>query len=86
VNVDPAAATVGVLFWGWLWGAMGVLLAVPLTAFVRLIAETRPSLIHIANLLSKKPRTTPRWILSGSATVSKAIPFLRDRFRTPSEF
>lgn len=86
VNVDPVAATVGILFWGWLWGAMGVLLAVPLTAFVRLIAETRPSLIHIANLLAEKPRPIPRWTLPGRATVSKAIPFLRDRFRTRSKF
>ena len=84
VNVDPVAATVGILFWGWLWGAMGVLLAIPLTAFVRLVAETRPSLIHIANLLAEKPRPIPRWALPGSATVSKAIPFLRDRFRRRS--
>ena len=86
INVDPVAATVGVLFWGWLWGAMGVLLAVPLTALVRLVAETRPSLIHIANLLAEKPRPIPRWTLPGSATVSKAIPFLRDRFRSRSKF
>jgi predicted PurR-regulated permease PerM len=81
VNVDPVAATVGILFWGWLWGAMGVVLAVPLTAFVRLVAETRPSLVYLANLLAEKPKPVPRWALPGAATVYKAIPFLRDRFR-----
>jgi len=65
---------------------MGVLLAVPLTAFVRLVAETRPSLIHLANLLAEKPRAIRRWTLPCNATVSKAIPFLRDRFRSRSKF
>ena len=32
VSIGPVAATVGILFWGWLWGVMGLLLAVPLTA------------------------------------------------------
>jgi predicted PurR-regulated permease PerM len=80
VNVDPVAATVGILFWGWLWGAMGVVLAIPLTAFVRLVAETRPSLIYFGNLLAVKPKPVPRWALPGAATVYKAIPFLRERF------
>jgi hypothetical protein len=33
------AATTGILFWGWLWGVVGLLLAVPLTAFIKLVAE-----------------------------------------------
>ena len=32
--------TIRMLFWGWLWGIMGLLLAVPLTAFVKLIADS----------------------------------------------
>lgn len=51
--VGPVAVTIGMLFWGWLWGIMGLLLAVPLTAFVKLIADSRPSLIHLSNLLQK---------------------------------
>lgn len=31
MNIGPVAATAGILFWGWLWGFMGVLLAIPLT-------------------------------------------------------
>ena len=81
VNIDPVAATVGILFWGWLWGAMGVLLAIPLTALARLMAEANPSLIHIANLLADKPRPLPRWARAGGVAMSRAIPFLRERFR-----
>ena len=44
VSIGPVAATVGMLFWGWLWGVMGLLLAVPLTAFIKLVADLHPSL------------------------------------------
>ena len=45
------AATVGMLFWSWPWGAIGLLLAVPLTAFVKLVADCHPALLPISNLL-----------------------------------
>jgi len=43
VSIGPVAATVGILFWGWLWGVMGLLLAVPLAAFIKLVADLHPS-------------------------------------------
>jgi predicted PurR-regulated permease PerM len=75
VNIGPVAATMGMLFWGWLWGIMGVLLAVPLTAFVKLVADCHPSLIHISNLLAEKPRGVPHWVEVGSERVVRAVPF-----------
>jgi len=59
VEIGPVAATVGILFWGWLWGVLGLLLAVPLTAFVKIVADSHPSLIHISNLLAVSPRPMP---------------------------
>jgi predicted PurR-regulated permease PerM len=56
LDVGPVAATIGFLFWGWLWGVPGVLLAVPLTAFVKLLADTNPSLAHLSNLLAREPQ------------------------------
>jgi predicted PurR-regulated permease PerM len=56
VNIGPVAATGGILFWGWLWGVMGVLLAIPLTAFVKIVADSHPSLVHISNILAEHPR------------------------------
>jgi predicted PurR-regulated permease PerM len=79
VNIGPVAATMGMLFWGWVWGVMGLLLAVPLTAFVKLVADCHPSLIHISNLLAETPRPIPDWLNNGQATVTQAIPFLRKR-------
>jgi predicted PurR-regulated permease PerM len=81
VNIGPVAATMGMLFWGWLWGIMGVLLAVPLTAFVKLVADCHPSLIHISNLLAEKPRGVPHWVQVGSERVVRTVPFLGKRLQ-----
>jgi hypothetical protein len=75
VSIGPVAATVGILFWGWLWGVMGLLLAVPLTAFVKLVADLHPSLCHVSNMLALTPRPTPRWVLYGETALERAIPY-----------
>jgi predicted PurR-regulated permease PerM len=85
VNIGPVAATVGMLFWSWVWGAVGLLLAVPLTAFVKLVADCNPSLIHISNLLAETPRPMPRWAITSGVAVSRAIPFLRAHFRAKAK-
>jgi hypothetical protein len=67
------------LFWGWPRGIMGLLLAVPLTAFVKLIADSRPSLIHLLNLLTEDPRPIPRWARFGEYTMQRVKPYLKER-------
>ena len=79
VSIGPVAATVGILFWGWLWGVMGLLLAVPLTAFIKLVADLHPSLCHLSNMLALTPRPTPRWVRYGETALGRAIPYLRPR-------
>jgi predicted PurR-regulated permease PerM len=80
VNIGPVAATAGILFWGWLWGLMGILLAVPLTAFVKLVADCHPSLIHISNLLAESPRPVSPWVNSSRETMCRTVPYIRERF------
>jgi predicted PurR-regulated permease PerM len=70
VSISPVAATVGILFWGWLWGIIGVLLAVPLTALVKIIADCHPSFDKVANLLAERPAKVPPW--SRTVTVPEA--------------
>jgi predicted PurR-regulated permease PerM len=79
VSIGPVAATVGILFWGWLWGVMGLLLAVPLTAFIKLVADLHPSLCHVSNMLALTPRPTPRWVRYGETALERALPYLRPR-------
>jgi predicted PurR-regulated permease PerM len=80
VSIGPVAATAGILFWGWLWGLMGILLAVPLTAFVKIVADSHPALIHISNLLAESPRPAPQpRIYPEHETVFKRPVFIRKR-------
>ena len=44
LQLNPLAVTLSLLFWGWLWGAMGLILAVPLTAAIKIIFD------HVENL------------------------------------
>ncbi len=39
LRLNPLAVTIALLFWGWLWGAMGLILAVPLTGALKIICD-----------------------------------------------
>jgi predicted PurR-regulated permease PerM len=39
VHLNGLAVTAAFLFWGWLWGAMGLILAIPITATVKVICD-----------------------------------------------
>lgn len=39
LQLNPLAVTIALLFWGWLWGAMGLILAVPITAAMKIIFD-----------------------------------------------
>lgn len=56
LEIGPVAATIGLMFWGWLWGIPGILLAVPLTAVLKILADSDPSMAHLSNLLARNPR------------------------------
>jgi predicted PurR-regulated permease PerM len=42
------------LFWGWLWGIIGTLVAVPIMMIVKTICERIEGLQAVAELLSEK--------------------------------
>ena len=39
LQLNPLALTLALLFWGWLWGAMGLILAVPITGALKIICD-----------------------------------------------
>src|SRR5579863_5656481 len=39
VHLSALAATAALLFWGWLWGAAGLILAIPVTATIKVICD-----------------------------------------------
>lgn len=52
-RMNPAAVFVSLLFWGWLWGAWGLLLGVPLTAILKVVAERVRGMEVLAELLGE---------------------------------
>jgi predicted PurR-regulated permease PerM len=39
LQLNPLTVTISLLFWGWLWGAMGLVLAIPLTAAMKIVFD-----------------------------------------------
>ncbi len=56
VKINATAATIGLLFWGWLWGGTGFVLAVPLTALLKIMLESGKETEAYAGLLAAQPR------------------------------
>ena len=52
VRLNALALTVSLLFWGWLWGPMGLILAVPITAVIKVICDHVESLQPVGRWLS----------------------------------
>ena len=44
LQLNPLAVTMSLLVWGWLWGAVGLVLAVPITAALKIIFDNVDSL------------------------------------------
>lgn len=52
VRLNALALTVSLLFWGWLWGAMGLILAIPITAVFKVICDHVERLQPVGRWLS----------------------------------
>jgi predicted PurR-regulated permease PerM len=44
LQLNPLAVTMALLVWGWLWGAIGLVLAIPITAAMKIIFDHVESL------------------------------------------
>jgi predicted PurR-regulated permease PerM len=53
MQLNPLMVTVALLFWGFLWGAPGLLLAIPLTAALKITCDHVPALHPLGELLSE---------------------------------
>lgn len=66
LNLSPLLVLVSLIFWGWLWGITGMILAVPLTAIIKIFFENIEPLRPVAVLMGgaitskeKKPKAPP---------------------------
>lgn len=53
LTLNPVVILVSVLFWGWLWGAIGALLAVPFVASLKIICDQIEPLNSIGEFLGR---------------------------------
>jgi predicted PurR-regulated permease PerM len=54
LHLSPLLVLLSLLFWGWLWGIVGMLLAVPIMATIKIICENLPSLRFLSLLMSEE--------------------------------
>ena len=52
VQLNAVAITISLLFWGWVWGGMGLILAIPITAALRVVCDHTESWKPVARWLS----------------------------------
>ncbi|MGI8671983.1 MAG: AI-2E family transporter [Luteitalea sp.] len=52
-RMNPVAMFVGLLFWGWLWGAWGMVLAVPLLMAIKAVADRVEDFHAVGELLGE---------------------------------
>jgi predicted PurR-regulated permease PerM len=52
-TLNPVAIFVSLIFWIWLWGVPGALLAVPILVSIKVISDRVPAMSHVSELLSR---------------------------------
>jgi predicted PurR-regulated permease PerM len=52
-RMNPVAIFVGLLFWGWLWGVWGAVLAVPMLMMIKAVCDHIEDLQPVGELLGE---------------------------------
>lgn len=68
LGLSTLVVILSLIFWAWVWGPVGALLAVPLTMVVRIMLENTEDLRWVAVLLDKSPpQARPAMAAAGGA-------------------
>lgn len=68
LGLSTLVVILSLIFWAWVWGPIGALLAVPLTMVVRIMLENTEDLRWVAVLLDKSPpQARPAMAVAGGA-------------------
>lgn len=54
LNLSPLLVILSLLFWGWLWGIAGMVLAVPILATIKIVCENVPPLRFVSLLMGSR--------------------------------
>lgn len=53
LKINPLAITLALLFWGWIWGAIGLVLAIPITGAIKIVFDHVESMKPYADWLGE---------------------------------
>jgi len=56
LRMSPLAIFLSLIFWGWVWGPLGMILSVPLTVSLKILFENTERLRWLAALMDRRPR------------------------------
>ena len=51
--LSPVAVFLSILLWGWMWGVVGILIAVPLLVCIKLVSDSVSSLRPLSEFLGR---------------------------------
>lgn len=62
VNIAPLAIILSLLFWGWLWGFVGLLISIPILVVLNAVAERTNGLSALNRMLTPRARHDRSWM------------------------
>lgn len=80
VNIAPLAIIISLLFWGWLWGFIGLFISIPILVVLNALAERMDGLSALNRMLTPRARHERSWkVLPRWGTKSDAARLATER-------
>jgi predicted PurR-regulated permease PerM len=72
VDLSPTTALMAILFWGVLWGGVGMIIAVPATAVIKLTCDSFDDLKPLGKLMGNEPSSAAKGFAAAASEAAQA--------------